>query len=146
MNNLASAPTERPIRERNRDVTLLSTEELDVLHRVGHGLYTQGLYDDAARYFWFLSLYAPSDTRYLKGMGASLFMAKRFGEAVVTYSFLTMLAPRDAEVQCMCGHALLMNGELQDARVCLEYAVRLPNGKPEFVSRAKALLELIAAA
>ncbi len=146
MNTLASAPTERPIHERTRDVAFLSTEELNVLHRVGHALYTQGLYDDAVRYFWFLSLHAPNDARYLKGMSASLFMAKRFGEAVVTYSFLTVLAPRDAEVQCMCGHALLMNGDLQDARACLEYAARLPNGKPEFVGRAKALLELIATA
>ncbi len=146
MRSLASAPTERPVRERSRDVYGLSTEELNVLHRVGHSLYTQGMYDDAVRYFWFLSLHAPGDTRYLKGLGASLFMAKRFGEAVVTYSFLTVLAPRDAEVQCMCGHALLMNGELPDARVCLAYAARLPNGKPEFTGRAKALLELIAAA
>jgi len=122
---------------------LLSGEELNLLHRLAHSLYTRGAYDDAVRYFWFLCLHAPTDARYLKGLGASLFMAKRFGEAVVTYSFLTVLAPRDVEVQCMCGHALLMNGELQDARACLEYAARIPGGKPEFTTRARALLELI---
>jgi Flp pilus assembly protein TadD len=121
---------------------ILSTEELSLLHRRAHALYSRGAYDDAVRYFWFLCLHGPTDTRYLKGLGASLFMAKRFGEAVVTYSFLTMLAPRDAEAHCMCGHSLLMNGEADDARACLEYATRLP-GKPEFTGRARALLELI---
>ncbi len=122
---------------------MFTTDELDVLHRLAHVLYLQGQYDDALRYFWFLALHAPADTRYLKGLGASQFMAKRFGEAVVTYSFLTMLSPNDPEVQCMCGHALLMRGELADARQCLEYAARLP-GESAFTDRAQALLALIA--
>ncbi|MEJ0035225.1 MAG: tetratricopeptide repeat protein [Gammaproteobacteria bacterium] len=148
MTSPASVSSERSLRERASDHKgiLFSKEELDALHRVGHALYVQGMYDDAVRYYWFLSLHAPTDARYLKGLGASLFMARRFGEAVVTYSFLTVLAPMDAEAQCMCGHALLMNGELRDAKACLELAGRLPDGKPEFTRRAKALLELIAAA
>ena len=145
MNSIISVTPGRAAPQENVAPTgLLTSEELNVLHRVAHALYTQGLYADAVRYFWFLALHAPTDIRYLKGLGASLFMAKRFGEAVVTYSFLTVLAPRDTEVQCMCGHALLMNGELEDARDCLEYAAQLPGGKPEFTARAKALLELLA--
>ncbi len=144
MKNLASVPRERPLPTPAPDFRIaFSKEELQVLHRFGHALYVQGMYDDAVRYFWFLSLHAPTDMRYLKGLGASLFMARRFGDAVVTYSFLTMLAPEDAELQCMCGHALLMNGELQDGKACLELAARLPDGKPEFAARAKALLELM---
>src|ERR1700691_1930961 len=144
MSTVAPAAAQHAARSENPGIAeILSAEELNLLHRLAHALYSRGAYDDAVRYFLFLCLHAPADTRYLKGLGASLFMAKRFGEAVVTYSFLTVLAPRDAEVQCLCGHALLMNGELEDARACLEFAARICGGKPEFTGRAKALLELI---
>ncbi len=122
---------------------LFSTEEMNVLHRLAYSLYTRGAYDDAVRYFWFLSLHAPRDTRYLKGLGASLFMAKRFSEAAATYALLLHLAPLDPEVLCMSGHALLMQGMLKDARACLELAAALSGEKSEFAARAKALLELI---
>ncbi len=78
--------------------------------------------------------------------GACLFMAKRFAEAVVVYSFLARLEPADPEVLCMCGHSLLMRGEVKDARVCLDYAAGLPDPSGEFHQRAKALLELISQA
>jgi Flp pilus assembly protein TadD len=130
-------------RRAGRDVAgVFSADELDALHRMAHALYTQGLYNDAARYFWLLSLHVPKDTRYLAGMAASLFMAKRFAEAVIAYSVWVRLAPKDPEALCLCGHALLMRGELKDARACLEFASQLP-GKPEFSGRARALLELM---
>jgi Flp pilus assembly protein TadD len=119
-----------------------SAEELNALHRVAHALYSQGLYDDAVRYYWFLTLHAPRNMIYLQGMSASLFMAKRFAEAVLAYSLLTQLAPEDPQVLCMCGHALLMQGELRDARQCLECAAALP-GDSQFAARAAALLTLI---
>ena len=123
---------------------VFSGEELSVLHRWAHAFYTQGLYEEAARYFWFLSISAPGETTYLKGLGACQFMARRFEEAADTYSLLTLLALRDAEAHCLCGHSLLMLGELADARGFLGQACRLP-GKPEFSAKARALLTLLEA-
>jgi|GEM_PF-2491319 len=141
--NTATSVAERAAPRGTADVAnIFSTEELNILHRLAHTLYTQGLYDDSTRYFWFLSLHAPTDKRYLKGLGASQFMAKRFGEAVITYSYLAAFAPQDPEVHCMCGHSLLMQGDLADARKCLELAAALP-GKSPFTERANALLELM---
>ncbi len=144
MNIAVTAAERAAIPPGNADVaSIFSTEELNVLRRLAHALYAQGMYEDAGRYFWFLSLHAPTDKRYLKGLGASQFMAKRFGEAVITYSFLTALAPKDPEVHCMCGHSLLMQGDARDARKCLEFAAALPSRSP-FTERAHALLELMA--
>jgi Flp pilus assembly protein TadD len=132
-------------RSMHPDATIaFSSEELNVMHRWAHAFYTQGAYQDAARYYWFLAQLAPRETTYLKGLGASQFMARRFDEAADTYSLLTLLARRDAEAHCLCGHSLLMLGEHTDARNFLEHACRLP-GKPEFSAKARALLALIEA-
>jgi Flp pilus assembly protein TadD len=121
----------------------LSQDELDELHRVAHGAYLAGRYDEAVRYFWFISLHAPTDVRYLKGMGAGLFMARAFSEASVAYSYLLQIAPMDPEVHCMLGHALLMLGQGEQARKHLEHAVQLPGSEAGLDTRARALLELL---
>jgi tetratricopeptide (TPR) repeat protein len=121
----------------------LSTEELNVLHNMAYSFYVRGAYDDAIRYFWFLSMHAPREKRYLKSLSASLFMAKRFAEAAVVYALLLHIAPLDSEVLYMSGHTLLMQGKMRDAQTCLELATALSRGKSEFSARAAALLELI---
>lgn len=123
---------------------LFSTQELNVLHRWAHTYYMQGLYDEAVRYFWFLVLQAPRDARYLKGLGASQFMARRYADAADTYALLTLLARLDAEAHCLCGHSLLMLGEHAEARRFLEHAGRLP-ASPELAAKARALLRLLEA-
>jgi len=120
----------------------LAPAELDEMHRIAHGSYLQGRYEEASRYFWFMSLHAPTDVRYLKGLGASLFMARAFTRASTAYACLLQIAPMDPEVSCMYGYTLLMLGERTQARRLLEYALRLP-GAHESHGRARALLALI---
>lgn len=121
----------------------LSTDELNELHRVAHSAYLQGRYDEAVRYFWFMSLHAPTDVRYLKGLGAGLFMTRAFAEAAVAYSYLLQIAPADPEVSGMLGHSLLMLGQREKAKEQLERAIQLPGGEVGMTSRARALLEFI---
>ncbi|THF57276.1 tetratricopeptide repeat protein [Pseudothauera rhizosphaerae] len=120
-------------------------DELELIYSLAYNLYTQGKYEEAVRYFSFLTVYRPTSTRFLKGLGAAQFMGKRYVEATATYSFVILLDPADAEALCLNGQALLMSGELEDARACLEFATQVPGGKPEFAAKAKALLELISA-
>lgn len=121
----------------------LTTDELDELHRVAHNAYLQGRYDEAARYFWLLSMHAPTDVRYLKGLGASRFMDKAFLDAAVAYLYLVQIAPKDAEAHGMLGHAFLMLGDRTQAGEHLRQAVRLPGSDAGVVARARALLELV---
>ena len=121
----------------------LSADELDELHRVAHEAYLQGKYDEAVRYFWFISLHAPQDVRYLKGLGAALFMTRDFAKASVVYYHLLGIATKDPEVNCMLGHTLLMLGDRDSARKHLDYSLRLPGGDSSMTARARALLELL---
>ncbi|WP_129781741.1 tetratricopeptide repeat protein [Peristeroidobacter soli] len=121
-----------------------SQAELDELHRMAHGAYLQGRYDQAVRYFWFISLHAPTDLRYLKGLAAGLFMSRAFSEAFVAYSYLRQTAPEDPEVSCMLGNTLLLLGQQDEAKAHLEQAIRLPGAADEITTRAHALLEFIA--
>jgi Flp pilus assembly protein TadD len=120
-----------------------STDELDELHRAAHGAYLQGRYDEAVRYFWFISLHAPTDVRYLKGLGAALFMSRSFSEASVAYYQLLRIATKDPEVNCMLGHTLVMLGDRDSGRKHLQYSLRLPGGDASMAARARALLELL---
>ncbi len=120
----------------------LSKEELDELHRVAHSAYLQGRYDEAVRYFWFVSLHAPTDVRYLKGLAAGFFMARNFSDGAVACMYLRKIAPTDSEVSCMLGHTLLMLGQREQAKPYLEHAARLPGGV-EVTARARALLEFL---
>ena len=119
-------------------------DELEVLYTVAYGTYQQGQYRRAASHFAQLAMYRPTSARFLKGQGASQFMARMYPQASVTYSFLVLLHPGDAEALCMYGHCMLMLGRKDAAYPALRRAVDQQDGSAEFRSRAKALLELIA--
>jgi len=116
--------------------------ELEVVYSLAFNLYSSGRYLEALKYFQFLSLYRPVKARFLKGLAACQYMSQQYQEASTTSSLLVLLDPNDAEALFLNGQALLMTGETEDAKLCLQHAASLPGDKgPE---RAKALLELIA--
>lgn len=119
--------------------------DLETIYTVAYGIYQQGDYRKALAHFSFLTLYRPTSVRYLKGLGASQFMAREYTAAAGTYAFLLLIHPRDAETLCMYGHAKLLLGERKEANDALAQAARLRHGATEFIDRAEALLELIAA-
>jgi type III secretion system low calcium response chaperone LcrH/SycD len=118
--------------------------DLETIYTLAYGIYQKGDYARALTHFRFLTLYRPTSVRYLKGLGASQFMAREYAAAAGTYSFLLLIHPRDAETLCMYGHAKLLLGERAEANQALEQAARLRHCRAEFVERAEALLELIA--
>lgn len=120
----------------------LEADELDAMHRVAHGIYQQGHYEDAGRYFWFMWLNAPTDLRYLKGFGACLFMARAYEPAAIAYALLVNMTPTDAEANCMYGHTLLMLGDREAAKRFLQRSLQLP-GADDIQMRARALIDLI---
>ena len=118
--------------------------DLEMIYTVAYGIYQKGDYRRAVTHFSFLTLYRPTSVRYLKGLGASQFMAREYTAAAGTYAFLLLIHPRDAETLCMYGHAKLLLGEREEANQALAQAARLRRGPAEFIERADALLELLA--
>jgi type III secretion system low calcium response chaperone LcrH/SycD len=119
--------------------------DLETIYTVAYGIYQKGDYRKALTHFAFLTLYRPTSARYLKGLGASQFMARQYAAAAGTYAFVLLIQPHDAETLCMYGHAKLLLGERKEANDALAQAARLRDGPSEFIDRAEALLELIAA-
>src|SRR5690349_8738507 len=72
-----------------------SKDELEAVYALAHNLFSSGKFDEALKYFAFLTLYAPTDPKYLLGLAASQQMARQFEAAIQTYSFLTLLDPSD---------------------------------------------------
>ena len=118
--------------------------ELEALYAVAFASYRQGRYGRAASQFGHLALYRPTSARFLKGQGASQFMAMQYAQSAATYAFLILLRADDADALCLYGHSLLMLGDKDGARRPLRQAATLAGAPGEFRRRARALLELIA--
>ncbi|MQA40733.1 tetratricopeptide repeat protein [Rugamonas aquatica] len=119
-----------------------SDGELELIYGLAYRSYQQGDFAQAARYFSYLTLYRPTDERFLKGLGGSQFMGRLFSQALGSYAFLVLLDPQDAEALCMHGYSLLMLGERQQARAALARAAGLGGGLAPFARKAAALLLL----
>jgi len=120
-----------------------SDADLEAVYALAYGVYKQGQYEKAASQFGFLTLYRPTNARFLKGLGACQFVQRAYAQAAGTYSFLVMLHPEDAEAVCLWGHALLLTGDKTRARLALARAIELPGASEATHARAKALLALL---
>lgn len=114
--------------------------ELALLHGLAYRLYQEGDYLQAARYFSYLTLYRPLNETFLKGLGASQFMARHYEQAAATYAFVLQLVPQDSENFCMYGHSLLLLGDYAAAAAALQVASQ---HEGPYAARASALIELM---
>ena len=120
-----------------------SGEELETVYALAHNLYSSGRFEEALRYFAFLTLYRPTDPKYLVGLAAAQQMARRFEAAIQTYSFLTLLDPTDPQPTLRIGECLMLLGQTAEARDCFAMVVALANASgqhPAAKSRAEGLL------
>ncbi len=119
--------------------------DLERVYAIAYRLFGQGRFDRAASHFGFLTLYRPASPRFLKGLGASQFMARDFERAAGTWALLVLLEPVDAEAAYLFGRAMLMLGEGRYAEAAFLRAIELGGDGSRFAERARAMLELIAA-
>ena len=123
-----------------------SRDELEAVYSLAHNLYSSGKFEEALRYFAFLTLYKPTDGKYLLGLGSSQQMARRFEAAIQTYSFLTLLDPSDPGPTLRIGECLMYLGLVDEARDSLNMVVAMASasGKHEAAKlRAEGLLDAL---
>ncbi|HYC37694.1 MAG TPA: SycD/LcrH family type III secretion system chaperone [Usitatibacter sp.] len=104
-----------------------SPEELEAVYALAHGLFASGKFDEALKYFGFLTLYRPTDPKYLLGLAASQQMARQFEAAIQTYSFLTLLDPSDPGPTLRIGECLMMLGQAGEARDSFTMVIAMAN-------------------
>ena len=124
-----------------------SSEELEAVYALARGMYVSGKFEEAIRYFGFLTLYRPTEPKYLLGLAASQQMARQFEVAIQTYSFLTLLDPTDPEPTLHIGECLVFLGEVAQARDSFTMVVAMANvsgGRHEaLTARAEGLLQVL---
>jgi type III secretion system low calcium response chaperone LcrH/SycD len=120
-----------------------SRDELEAVYALAHNLFSSGKFDEALKYFAFLTLYAPTDPKYLLGLAASQQMARQYEAAIQTYSFLTLLDPSDPGPTLRIGECLMMLGQANDARDSFKMVIAMGNASGKhspLKARAEGLL------
>lgn len=69
----------------NRGFAAFSPEEIKTVYASSYELYRSQKYDEAAQLFRFLTVLAPFEANYWKGLGASLQMKGQYNEALSCY-------------------------------------------------------------
>ena len=123
-----------------------SKDELEAVYALAHNLFSNGKFEESLKYFAFLTLYSPTDPKYLLGLAASQQMARQFEAAIQTYSFLTLLDPTDPSPTLRIGECLMMLGQTVEARDCFTMVVALANASgqhSQLKARAEGLNEVL---
>ena len=121
-------------------------EELETVYGLAHNLYSTGRFDEALRYFAFLTLYRPTDPKFLLGLAASQQMSRNYEAAIQTYSFLTLLDPTDPGPTLRIGECLMLLGQADEARDSFRMVIALANASGQhgpLKARAEGLLQVM---
>lgn len=124
-----------------------SPELLDHVGDMAYNLVRQGRFDDAYRYYGFLTVYQPTETRFLVGQGICARELGRLAEARMMFDMAACLEPEEPAHTLLSAENALMMGQIDDARESLDQVVRFcaaATGHDAVARRAAALLELTA--
>lgn len=123
-----------------------SLESQETMYYVGHTLYGQGKFAEAARIFTLLVLCDHLDRRYHMGLAACLHVQKRHADAVKSYRAASFLDQTDPEPVMHLAECHLALGEHEQAHLALNYALVQARAHKEHrhhVPRVEALLKLL---
>lgn len=125
----------------------VSERRLEALYAVGHTLYTQGKYADAAPVFGFLVTHSHLDRRFHKAFGACLQKLGRHADALKYYGVASLLDLTDPDPVVHTAECLLALSRDEEAARALRFALGQIKGEEKHAAlgeRVKALLELSA--
>ncbi|HZY20508.1 MAG TPA: tetratricopeptide repeat protein [Ramlibacter sp.] len=127
----------------------LSNADVEAVYALAHQLVAQARYETAFRYFSLLTLYRPTEVRYLRGLALCHRMLERYGEAMNVYAFLATIEPHEPQHSLDIAECLLLQRDLEEARRTVELVIRYCQqgaaGGERVRKRAEALAGLMAA-
>lgn len=124
----------------------LTLSDTEAIYSIAYGLVTQGRYADALKRFGFLTLYRPTEAKYLAGLALCNQMLGRYDEAVANFAFAANIEPGNPEHMLSIAECELLRHSFGEARKLLELVVRYCNEKGGFENtreRAKGMLALM---
>lgn len=129
------------------DLVDLSPRDYELLYAMGHNLYVQARYADAARLFGFLVMHNHLERRYTVAYAAALQMTQDYGSAISLYTLAAIMDltdPAPCFHTCECLAALGLKAEALDG---LAMVVQQCQGEAHasLRARAQAMLALLSA-
>ncbi len=124
----------------------LDRADTEAIYALAYQFVAQGHFDTAYRYFSLLTLYRPTDVKYLAGLALSHKMLQRYEAAVGVHSFMALIEPAEPQHQLSIAECLLLQGETNDARDTLALVMRFcqeNSGHENVAERAKAIALLL---
>lgn len=120
-------------------------QDYEVLYALGHSLYAQGRYVDAAKAFGFLVMHNHLEKRYVSAFASSLQMARRYEQAVQYYTLASAMDMSDPVPTFHTAECLMALGRLGDAREALGFVVAQSSdaAHQSLGERAQALLAML---
>lgn len=125
----------------------LDHADTEAIYALAYQFVAQGHFDTAYRYFSLLTLFRPTDVKYLAGLALSHKMLQRYEAAVGVYSFMAVIEPAEPLHQLSIAECLLLQGQTQEAQDTLALVTRFcqeNSGHENAAERAKAIAMLLA--
>lgn len=126
----------------------LDWADTEAIYTLAYQLVAQGHFDTSYRYFSLLTLFRPTEVKYLAGLALSYKMLQRYDAAVGVYSFMAVIEPAEPLHHLSIAECLLLGGDTEQARDTLALVMRFcqeNNGHEKAAERAKAIALLLSA-
>ncbi|HJV80586.1 SycD/LcrH family type III secretion system chaperone [Noviherbaspirillum sp.] len=101
----------------------LSPETLESVYGLGFNHYSQGQYEASLRYFGFLTVYRPTEPRFLNGLALSHQRLGNYEPAIQAYSMAAVIDPLTPQHMMGVADCQLLAGQFDAALGTLETVI-----------------------
>lgn len=124
----------------------ISRGDANAIYALAYGSIQQGRYESAFRYFSLLTMFNPTNTTYLTGLGLSYKLMGKLDEAIGVYSWLAVIDREDPAHTLAIAECQLLKRDYKSAREALDLVIdycRDQGGYGRILTRAEAFHSLI---
>jgi len=124
----------------------LDQADTEAIYALAYQQAVHGHFDTAYRYFSLLTLYRPTELKYLAGLALSYKMLQEYANAIGVYAYMALLEADEPEHQLSIAECLLQQGKADEARETLDLVTRFcaeNSGHEKAGERAKAITALL---
>jgi len=122
----------------------IDDDQMEALYGIAYNYYSADKLEDAIRTFSMLAMLNPYDSKYWKGLGASLQVQKHYEKAAEAYGMAATTAGiHDPTPHFHAGECYTHLKQFKDACIAFEMASDLASNKPQFAwvkNKATAIL------
>lgn len=124
----------------------LSRTDTEAIYGMAYNMVTQGQIELANGYLSLLTLYAPTNTKYLSGLALTYKLLKAYDAALSAYTFAAALEPRQPKHMLALAECQMLQGDGDGARESLKLVIGFCAEHKEFEAvgiRAQAIAGLM---